>query len=188
MDKLKKFIQKNNQEFDLKSPSQDLWNKIEKDIESEKPKVRLFKIRYWSAAASVILLLGFGYLIGKNSNPIENNNIAQAISAEKPISVLGEISDELGEIEHHYIHQVSQKLTMVKAFNPDEVLLEDYKDLEKELEELKLELGQNIDNEIIVEEMIENYRLKLGLLEHLLSQFESQKTNKNESRIQIIEL
>ena len=56
----------------------------------------------------------------------------------------------------------------------DEDLMEEMSELAAEFEGLKLEMGERKNDAMIVEAMIENYRLRLSFLEDLLKALEPQ--------------
>ncbi|MEZ5084429.1 MAG: hypothetical protein R2750_13440 [Bacteroidales bacterium] len=57
----------------------------------------------------------------------------------------------------------------------------DLKELDHVFEELKKDLKDNTDNEEVIEAMIQNYRLKLTILEEMLMQV-SKSSDKNENK------
>ena len=93
---------------------------------------------------------------------------------------------ELKEAEVYYTSLLNDKINQVKP------LLEQYPDLGKSLEqdlseldsiysELQQDLRDNIANDEVVEAMIQNYILKIQILEDLLEYMdESSKTNEDE--------
>lgn len=101
-DPLKKYIDNNREAFDNKEPSDELWNKIKKNIpkqnEDEVTKVieikKKWSISDWSIAASVLLVIGIGtYFLLNNSkvNSLEPEiNIVKDVSEEVPKSLENE--------------------------------------------------------------------------------------------------
>ena len=55
-------------------------------------------------------------------------------------------------------------------------------ELDEEYEMLKLELGQNLDNQLVLEAIIGNYKKRIELIENLLHQINNSKqtTSKDE--------
>lgn len=69
-DDLKKYINNNRDEFDVKQPSPELWKRIQSAVpiqeEIIKPSTKKH-IKYWSIAASTIILIGIGAFFIKNN-------------------------------------------------------------------------------------------------------------------------
>jgi uncharacterized protein YqiB (DUF1249 family) len=81
------------------------------------------------------------------------------------------------------ISQKQEEIFRLTASNPDirhEIDME-MVDLDKVYAELKEDLKDNAHNEEVIEAMIQNYRLKLDILEEMLYQLkESQESQNNE--------
>jgi predicted CopG family antitoxin len=85
------------------------------------------------------------------------------------------------------ISQKKEEVFRLTASNPDirhEIDMEMI-DLDQVYSELKEDLKDNAHNEEVIEAMIQNYRLKLDILEEMLSQLkqsdESQNSQENEN-------
>jgi len=81
MDKLKKYIDENREAFDKLEPQDTLWEKINSDL-SDKKAVAFTPKRWlnWRAAASIVVLLTMGYMVGKYYRPVADNNEIISIS------------------------------------------------------------------------------------------------------------
>jgi len=118
-----------------------------------------------------------------------------------PQSLLGKNKEEaspmvreLIEAEAYYTSVINLKKDEVfrlTASNPDirrEIDME-MVDLDRVFSELKDDLKDNADNEEVIEAMIQNYRLKLDILEDMLLQLnqtdESQNEKDNENTIEL---
>ena len=74
-DRLEQFIQENRKQFDAAVPNSAIWSKIAEQLPEEEAKV--FSIRrIVSIAASAVLLLGMGVLIGLQVAPTASPTIA----------------------------------------------------------------------------------------------------------------
>lgn len=178
-DDLEKFVNNNRAAFDAKAPSFALWESIEKElnqkkeekvvplsvIKSERNHFRMRIMRYGSIAAVGLLLLTVGGVIG--SQWFGSNNNGSVAGAEISLS---DVSDEYAETEAFYAQKVNSSIKELKKRNYDNSILEDIEELDAAFQELKKELGQSnaFSNEEIIQAMIENYQMKIEILERVL--------------------
>lgn len=192
-DDFEKFVRKNREEFDFKEPNIDLWANIEQQLnekgeEKKSPlraivsdkstSIRRKMLRYASVAAVGLLLLTVGGVIGSQwSGGNYSNEPVAEIS-------LGEVSDEYAELENYYSQQVSMNIEKLKKYNFDENILEDIAELDVAFQELKRELGdtQVMSDEEIIHAMIENYQMKINILERVLERIPSKENNEKEEK------
>ena len=178
-DDLEKFVNNNRAAFDAKAPSFALCENIEKElnqkkeekvvplsvIKSERNHFRMRIMRYGSIAAVGLLLLTVGGVIG--SQWFGSNNNGSVAGAEISLS---DVSDEYAETEAFYAQKVNSSIKELKKRNYDNSILEDIEELDAAFQELKKELGQSnaFSNEEIIQAMIENYQMKIEILERVL--------------------
>ena len=164
-DKWKDFIDQNKTDFDTDLPSDNLWDKIDEGLDNKQKKNTTW---IWMAAASVILILTITFfnrqILNKNDDSIEI--VEKTDSITNTVTVL--IDEDSQEIESYYTSQVEEKITELKEYPEAEELLEEVAELKAEFELLKKEMGTGVDRATILEAMIENYRLRLLILEDLL--------------------
>ncbi len=172
-DRLEEFVKSHSVEFDLHEPNPEIWKKIEKKIT---PKRRIGWVYYLSRAAIVVFLIGATLIVQRIW--IRNGHGIAKKSKEVEINI-----PELKEAEMYYTGVINAKLAEVKP------LLSEYPTLEEELETdlseldsiykgLKNDLKDNIANHEVIEAMIQNYRLRISILEDMLQFLESQDENK----------
>lgn len=173
MDNFEKHIIKNKQLFNEHTPDKSkMWAAISEELEMGKPTViPLWKSSKFKIAASIVIILGVFSIIGLNFN---NSSDTMA-------------NHELQEIDMHYQGLVSYQVKLVQ--NNTQLSSEDKKEfllfineLDEEYEVLKLELGQNLDNQLVLEAIISNYKKRIELIENLLYQINNSKqtTSKDE--------
>ncbi|MDB4293181.1 hypothetical protein N9954_07195 [Maribacter sp.] len=175
MDNFEKHIRENASEFDEhKADRSKLWAKISQELEVEQPKViPLWKAPFMRVAATLLLLLGIGSLIGlqvlKSGTSVETQYASQ----------------ELLDIDMHYKGLVSYQVKLVQN-NPnlsevDKVEFLSFMDeLDAEYEQLREEMQKNLDNERVLEAIIYNYKQRIELIENLLKQINDSKINDDE--------
>lgn len=186
-DKLEKFIIDNRNEFDDLEPSPAMWDKIGKR-EPKKLEVNWTSILLRVAAVVVIFVSSFifiDYLSKQNNAP----GLAEAeIETED-----GEMYQELMEAEFYYSSQIEQRkeefYQMAGKNTPlrEEINIE-LSELDKIFRDLKEDLKDNADNEEVVVAMIQNYRLKLEILEEILLQLDTSNDKKKDYENEIINM
>jgi len=171
MDKLEKYILDNRDNLDRYTPDNSVWENIERNTGKKKTSFR--KIFYRAALLLVITSLSFmAYLY---------------ITTASQTRIAGpsdeNLSSHLRETEIYYAIKVNGLLEKAKP------LLTDKPDLEKELLndisvldsiclQIKNDLKDNISNQEVIEALILNYRIKVDILEEMLSVLE-EKENQN---------
>lgn len=204
-DNLEDFVNQHRDEFPQAEPSADLWSRIQADLpsansEQEAPtapaqeprqeKVIKLSTLYRAAAVLVLGLLS-GYGIwgvdwGKGEGTVSTVDSTQ-IDNEQPQVVnnyyvsLKDISPELAEVEQFYSSQIQEKTNELQALQVNNQYLEDVEVLSEEMIALQKEVTTNRDNERVVEAMVENYRLRLELLENLLTEIKKEKEKKTDN-------
>lgn len=97
---------------------------------------------------------------------------------------------EINEIEAHYSSLINLKLEEIERvdnFNGQAIYAfeNDLQDFKTEIKNLDIELEKNINNTIVVEAIIQNYKQHLHLLEQVLNRLERSKIKDNEQSILI---
>lgn len=172
MDKLKKYTQENNTQFDTHHLDEVDKLRLWGDIVTELPEAPVKVIPLWrrsafKIAASIVVLLGFSLLFLQLDNQQDDTQI---------------VNEELNEIDGHYQLLVNNQVKLIKqsshiskADQDDFLSLID--DLDEEYKTLKGELKLGINNEKIIEAIINNYRKKIKLMEDLLERSYPIKTD-----------
>jgi len=179
-DKLKKFIADNEAGFDQlpKAGHFDRFKQKQTQLSntqnSNKNSIQiLYKI-----AAVFVLVVGIGWLFFNLGKMQGSQEFA---SSQNTINTNG--TNELAEAEYFFNQQVDvkKKEVMLFASHNNEATSQIMKELERlELQyiDLKEELAINGDNEQIINAMIENYRMRLSVLEKLLEKLKKSNITK----------
>ncbi|MEQ8628908.1 hypothetical protein [Ekhidna sp.] len=85
-------------------------------------------------------------------------------------------SNEVAELENYYEGEINQKVTLIKNQLEDDLILKDLEEMDAAFADLKDDLDENVDNEEVITAMMENYRLKLQILEEILNELEKEKS------------
>lgn len=173
-DKLEKFIKENREEFDFHDPDSKIWGKIKSNIRSGRSiNWRLIITR----AAAVILIFIISYMVNRFIDEgFPRITLAKDKEAEIP---------ELKEAENYYSGLLNEKLNEIKPIlaacpTLEEELYYDLNQLDSLYSELKNDLKDNIANQDVIDAMIQNYRLRITILEELLSEIKPDKDESDE--------
>ena len=141
-------------------------------------------------AASVLLIFSLG-VVGYQ---IFNLDVSQEIvlTKDKPvnkINSMADISPNLKKVEDFYLTQINYQISKITITDENRVLLEVYLSqlsvLQKEYNDLNIQLNINEVSEETIDALIENLQLRLQLLRQLkkkLEIIENFKTKENESK------
>ena len=169
MDEFEKHIRDNKDLFDGHKADRDkMWASISSQLEKPKTKViPLWKSPLFKVAASIVLVFGLAFMA--------DATFRTGYGAEDNI-----VSRELLEIDMHYQSLVASQVQLVKDHpelsNADkEEFLSFMDELDVEYKELKQEMGENLDNELVLEAIIGNYKKRIELIENLLRQIKDSK-------------
>ncbi|MFA6923344.1 MAG: hypothetical protein WC223_03730 [Bacteroidales bacterium] len=227
-DKLEKFISDNRREFDDKTPSSDVWSRIEKNIEQKKQKRINWLGILWKAAAAVLIFVMSYYfhryydnkpqqtiVAVKNNKPVKDiskpvikntieepkkevtqNTVTKRSFAQSKRKVINKKSSEnivekqIEEVNGYYSYLIENKKNEIfhfanAGFDTKNEINVEFSILDKNLKELRKDLKDNVNNEEIIEAMIQNYRIKLDVLENILEQLKNKNKQKNEKEYKI---
>jgi len=167
-DRLEEFVRSNKDSFDSFEPDPAIWQKV------ERRKGRVIQLNWkqvaWRAAAVAIIFAASWFI-----NDLTDKQRQPQMAEENQASPEGQpqIVRDLMEAEVYYTSQINMKrdeLFTLAGNQPG--VMEDVDseliDLDNVYKELKEDLNDNAANEEILEAMIQNYRLKLQILEDML--------------------
>jgi hypothetical protein len=163
-DRLEQFIAENRDQFDLYEPGDGIWNRIEKKVQKKSSHPGWNTI--FRRAAVVIIIFAASFLLQEYLH----RNEMMTGRKEKNLKNI-EIS-ELQEAEIYYANLVDEKIKEIEPLLTDlpdlgNELRNDLSELDSIYAQLRKDLKDNIANDEVVEAMIQNYRLRLKILEDL---------------------
>ena len=174
-DKLKSFIDANKDQFDSEEPRSGLWDNISNKMDGGTRVFSIWRVLPYAATIALLLSIGVFFFNQDGQNEVSENSYSEEFG-------LAGLSDELQEVEQYYLVQVNEKLKDLKKYEVDEELLSEVNELKKEFDDLKIEMGIGADPAKVIEAMIDNYRLRLAILEDLLEAMEdSERFNEIEN-------
>lgn len=159
-DKLKQWISSQREEFEIHDFDLDSgWDKISEGINKKVIENSLQKKRWFSIAAAVIILLVAGGILMPSI--IGGSGSDQNIFAG---------NSELAEASEYYTSEINYRLAAARELVDDQSVFEDLDELDRAFAELKNDLKDNADNEEVIIAMMENYQLKLRILDRILKE------------------
>lgn len=177
-DKLEKFVAEHRSEFDDLEPSPALWEKIN----PKHPKViHIDWKRVMMRVAAIVVIFISSYYF---HDYMQNRNSEKNLTAEESVNADKQLFNDLMEAEVYYTSVINSKqdefytLAASKPLLRQEISYE-LGELDKDFRDLKEDLKDNADNEEVIVAMIQNYRLKLRILEETLTQLQQSNNEKN---------
>lgn len=160
-DKFEKFVKNHSSEFDQFDLPQGAWEEIQKKRKPKTVKIIPLGVLRKVAAVLVLGLAGYGLFSLVSEKGAVKNEMAK-------------LPQEIREMDRYYEAQYAQSMADLKQSHPDnnelfEEVSTDLKMLEDEKEKLIEELKMNFSNKKVLEELIQVYRLRLEILEDVLS-------------------
>lgn len=188
-DHLKDFVNKHREEFDASEPPKfDFSNLMVETVSPEVKEIKMIPITWLYRAAAIFVVIIGGALLWflssiQNNEPQEVAN-NQTIETNQSVDFsLSELSPEMAELEDYYTYELSSKQKELEELGYGDALKEEMEILDQEFVALKSELGDNVDNHLIVNEMVKNYKLKLDLLESVLHDLQENYDDKSLTKL-----
>lgn len=182
MDNFERHIRNNASLFDQHRPDRDkIWSAItenfdHRDMVVHVPLWRLSIVRFaacfiFLVGLTIYFFLGQGFLGTSHENTIT--------------------SFELMEINDYYQRMVEEQIDLIQEYTGLNVedksrFLKFLDELDREHGELKKELERNLDNERIINAIIENYKMRIELMENFLKQVEHKKLKLTENEVYVL--
>ncbi len=163
-DKLEKFVLSNREEFDSYDPDPKIWDRIKSNLRPGKSVNWRLII---SRVAAVLLIFIISFMINRF---LEEGFPKITLVKDKEVEI-----PELKEAENYYSGLLNEKLNEIKPIlsacpSLQEELNYDLNQLDSIYAELKNDLKDNIANQEVIDAMIQNYRLRISILEEILSE------------------
>ena len=162
-DELKKLVEAERSTFDVYEFDEKLgWEELSTHL-VPKTKHRIIGYKWYGIAAGILMLI---------TSLVVFRNVGMNNQAAMPAEVV--------EIQQYYQQMIDDKVVLISNQLGDEILTEDLTRMSEAFAELKVDLGDNAQNEEVILAMIDNYRLKLKALERILNEIE-EKNGKDTS-------
>ena len=164
MSELEKYIRDKRDSFDEKEPVEGHERRFEQRLERSEVGKKNAGIGFWkvAAAVAVILAIGLSVLVPQFNSPADVQYASMS---------LGEVSAEMADVELYYKSQLAEeyeKLNNLSKSDPDVAAhLNEIEELNEAYAELERQLYESGSHDKVITAMIENFRLRLELLEKL---------------------
>lgn len=163
---LKNFIDVNREAFEVYDYLPDDWQSIAEKLDQSKQVKRsvIIPLRYvWRAAAIIIFVLGGAFYMSWINWKTQTHDMM--------------MSAELQEAEYYYNDLIAIKVAEISRLDrrAEQEVFRNMEVLDQAFLELKRDLRDNADNEEVVHAMIDNYKIKLEILEQIIKQLEQRR-------------
>ena len=179
-DKFEQFIQENRQGFGPDEGTPDVWDKITKrEPEASIIQINWRAIAYRAASVVAIFVASYYFHAYMSDQGADYQGLLTKENLNSPIF------KELLEADLYYTAQVKYKKQELFSLASDSPGLQmdvnnELADLDDVLLELKEDLSDDADNQEVIEAMMQNYMLKLEILEDMLEQIQAKKDKNKE--------
>ncbi len=177
-DKLEKYVINHRDEFDEFEPDPMLFERIRKPAKV----VRIFNrdSLLWKAAAVLVIFTASYYF--HHFMQSGTQQLATETEIEQPTDLI----KMMIEAEVFYTAQIDDRRRQLDLLVPDQPEIRnevnyELVELDSVYAELKRDLKDNASNEEVIEAMIQNYRIKLDILEDVLRQLREAKNEETET-------
>ncbi len=129
---------------------------------------------FLNIAASIVVILGLSFGIVKflddpnSGGSVDGGGVAKETV---PMTTLGDLSPDLKKVEDYYLASINLELSKIQLTPENKELFDGYitrlEELNKEYDRLTLELTESGANELTVDALINNLKLRLNLLYRL---------------------
>lgn len=157
-------------------------------LEQELPRKKKSSFFKLKIAASLVVLVGLGYLIFEKytqEDPINVTVVEKGKKTETQIGIsLGDLSPDLKKVENYYVANINFELSKLDVSEQNKDFTDSYmlqlSDLNTEYKKLNIELNELGPNDQTISALIENLQLRLQLLQKLKKKLNELNTSKNE--------
>lgn len=175
MNKLTGFIKENRKEFESKGPSDQLWSKIEAELNRQEKKKKTWQW-YSIAGVAASLVICLSVFIG-----------IRTYQQTQPI-VVADVSPLYGKKEVQFASMIAEKKDSLENYatkNPElyKQFISDLAQLDADYEKLKVQLQTSPNRNDIVKAMIKNLEIRSSILSQQLSIINEVNQYKKENTI-----
>lgn len=162
--KLEEVIKNNIDSFNSDEPSDKHFDKFRKKIQGLKNTRETYSLIYRIAVVFILVIMTTGILyIASPKRPFQS------------IKTIGQISDELYEVEMHYKSQINYSHKKIRDLNFNNktektLVLSELKELDADYRELQDDLNENPYDDRVINAIINYYQLKLEFMNTILNQ------------------
>jgi hypothetical protein len=178
MDNLEEYIRKHREEMDRYKPSSRIWRGVFKELKTDnKPGYRWLYI-----AAMIAVIMGTTVFFFRPADLLYRKT-----GRESNYQTRIKTGSELKEAEIYYnslANSLYRQATPMLTRNPEieQELSADISQIDSICSEIKKDLKDNVANQDVIEALIQNYRIKIRLLEDMLELLKENEENPVKSK------
>jgi hypothetical protein len=173
MDKLEEHIRRNREDLDRYTPPAGIWRRVRKELKKEKSAVK----QWLSIAAMIVVILGTALVLFRPE--------FRWSGANKPNNgddQLTQLTPQLKETEIYYntlVNSLYKEATPLLTNNPEikKELNSDLSQIDSICSDIKKDLKDNVSNQDVIEALVQNYRIKIRILEDMLKVMKENENN-----------
>jgi len=164
MDECEKYCLVNRDSFDDQEPPTGHANRFSRKLERAKERKKDSPVFFWRVAAAIILLfvLAVSVLIPRFNSPQDVQYSSMSLS---------DVSEDMANVELYYKSKLAAEYSKIDDLSKTDPLVKAYLDeidtLNREYQKLEAILYESGTHDKVVLAMIENFRLRLALMEKL---------------------
>jgi hypothetical protein len=176
MDNLEEYIRKHREELDKYKPPSGIWKGVRKELKtSSKP-------RWVYIAAMIAVIMGTAVYFFRPAYLLSGKT-----GVKSNYQTMMKTGSELKEAEIYYnnlANSIYRKATPLLTGNPEieKELSADISQIDSICSEIKKDLKDNVANQDVIEALIQNYRIKIRLLEDMLELLKENEGNPDKSK------
>lgn len=183
-DKLDRFVSDNAEKFNNLEPPAMAWDAIENELPvAKQTTIRKLWPYAWKVAAAILIFASAWML--KDYTDDKRPEERTAASSESTVQL-----NELSDTEAYYTSQISNKQAELAHYarqHPEiiEDLKKEFTEMDKSKAELKNDLIESNADEKVIEAIIRSYRVKLEILDQMLTELrKSKEGNQNQKPVE----
>jgi len=180
MSRIENMIRENREAFDSYEPGAQVWNNIQKNLETKPGKVVAVKGRLWkwvAAAAVFLVAVTTWYQLRDTKKPPVTESVA--VTEEN-------VPDEYADEVYHFTKLINLKHKELQQLQKEDPALydqfaDDIKILDSSYHSLQEQVPGNPNKETLIQAMIQNLQLQIDLLNKqlIITEQIKQKKSKN---------
>lgn len=168
------YIREHRKAFDVETPSDQVWSRIEAALDSDKTKKPRSFTLWLGIAASLFVVISVAFLYSSRK-------------ADRQLDI-ADINAVYARKEMRFASLIEEKRDSLQGFAKRDPVLyarfcDDLNKLDGEYERLKFELQNSPNQKVVVKAMVKNLELQLQVIKQQLSIFNEVKRYKEENRI-----
>lgn len=178
--KLQDFISQHKEEFETFEPQAEIWQSLEKRLVAEQKTKSFFQFTHIKWVAGITFALFVGYYLGQKKDYFHATTNEQT---SLPPMYAQQVAS--------YSSLIQTRRTNLGALQKENPALytefaEEWQELERNYQSLRIALEQNPNQEAILHAMIQNLRWQADILERQLSVMHTIQTKENEGKDEMV--